>query len=148
MLAITMMSTRYIYIIHGSYTHEMKLYLHRTCYGLDSSQFGTISHLEHNLEYTINVKIFMDTIFRDLGEEIFMGENGPPVINVSNSSCVQIFVGLIFVDFACPQKLIPSEISAITVHFALDPRTFGYKNLNPNVDLLVSMQVMSMALNS
>ena len=31
------------------------------------------------------------------------------MITVANFSCVQIFVGLIFVGVACPRKLVPKE---------------------------------------
>ena len=62
---------------------------------------------------TINVEIFMVTIFRGLN---FRGDKYswvrvPPTVNtVANFSCVQIFVGV-----ACPRKLAHKENSAFVI---------------------------------
>ena len=45
-----------------------------------------------------------------------MGESSPTVTTAANSSCVQTFMDLIFVGVACPQKLIPTKISAFMAH--------------------------------
>ena len=51
---------------------------------------------------TVNVKIFIVTIFRLLKfrEDKFPWVSWPTIITVANCSCVQIFVGLIFMGVA------------------------------------------------
>ena len=61
--------------------------------------------------YTVNAKISVVTLSRggNFTGIIFVGEGSPPLIAVTNSLSLQIFVGLIFVGVICHQKLIPND---------------------------------------